>query len=272
MQVLLKSFRKLGKYMIYDTDIAKEIFNINNKNDIKPNDIQHEEKNGVNIFRAICANADLSMSKYTTLDFPHFSNINQKSSSYIKLLADEIKTLIPKAGTVLVVGIGNPYLVADALGPKTLTGLFVTGHLTPQNKKELDLRDVFAFPTGVEHSTGINTNKLLKSVVDLIKPCCVICIDSLCTSESKRLGVTVQVSDKGLCSIGKTAINKELLGVDVIGIGVPTVMRLKQDPSLSITPKDIDVIIKRASALLALGLNCALQPALTLQEICLLTS
>ncbi|MEG2054621.1 MAG: GPR endopeptidase, partial [Oscillospiraceae bacterium] len=161
---------------------------------------------------------------------------------------------------------------ADSLGPKALTGLFVTGHLPQATINELSLRRLYAFSCGVQAASGINTNELLQQMVQLIKPTCVICIDSLCAKSATRLGNCVQISTNGLCSLGKEPINMELLGVPVIGLGVPTVMRLAEDPTLSITPKDINIIIKRASSLLALGINCAVQKSLSLQEICLLTS
>jgi spore protease len=82
-------------------------------------------------------------------------------------------------------------------------------------------------------------------------------------------------------------IDKEYLGVPVIAIGVPTVVDavslaselsgvsaeefnndiLSQGESLIVAPKDIDLMVKNASYLLALAINCALQPSLTPYEL-----
>ncbi|MBO5897308.1 MAG: GPR endopeptidase, partial [Clostridia bacterium] len=77
------------------------------------------------------------------------------------------------------------------------------------------------------------------------------------------------------------------LGIPVIAIGVPTVVdalclateltgvehgRFSDESrgkgeGLVVAPKDIDLLVKNASYLLAMAINCALQPTLTPQEL-----
>ena len=54
---------------------------------------------------------------------------------------------------------------------------------------------------------------------------------------------------------GSTAVN-----IPVISIGVPTVIRFEEDDNLFVTPREIDAIVKRASSLIAMGVNCAIHP------------
>ena len=86
-------------------------------------------------------------------------------------------------------------------------------------------------------------------------------------------------------------INRDFLGVPVIAVGVPTVVDgitvaldvleaggvdldeekrrsiLQSEKGMMVTPKEIDLVIKRASGLVALSVNRALQPSLTAEEI-----
>ena len=77
--------------------------------------------------------------------------------------------------------------------------------------------------------TGMETMELLKGIVKEIQPACVIAVDALAARSTNRLITTVQLTDTGICpgaGIGnnRQALNKESLGVDVIAIGVPTVV------------------------------------------------
>ena len=71
-------------------------------------------------------------------------------------------------------------------------------------------------------------------------------------------------------------LTQQTLGVPVVAVGVPTVMEadtmLGAKRSLVVTPKDIDAIIRRGATLLALAINKALQPALSVGELTFLTS
>ena len=55
-------------------------------------------------------------------------------------------------------------------------------------------------------------------------------------------------------------IDEKFLGIPVVSIGVPTVISLDNEGDMFVTPKDIDVIVKRAASLIAMGINCAIQP------------
>ena len=90
-------------------------------------------------------------------------------------------------------------------------------------------------------------------------------IDALASSDLSSLGRTVQLSDTGIspgAGVGnyRKRIDKTTLGVPVVSIGVPTVTDFQYNESMIVTPKDIDMIISRASSFLSLAINCAIQP------------
>ena len=128
----------------------------------------------------------------------------------------------------------------------------------------------------MEGNTGLATAELLQSVVRRLEPAAVVCVDSLCTSDVRRLGCSVQLSTAGLSPHTAPPLTQQTLGVPVVAVGVPTVMEadtmLGAKRSLVVTPKDIDAIIRRGATLLALAINKALQPALSVGELTFLTS
>lgn len=217
--------------------------------------------------------------KYITLDMPQFAVIDDRNEAYVWAIASQLRALLPRDGLVLVAGVGNRAVTADALGPETADRVFVTRHLCEQaetDSTEIKLRPVAAFSPGVEGSTGLATSELLQSVVLRLSPAAVVCVDSLCTSDARRLGCSVQLSTAGLSPRSALPLTQETLGVPVVAVGVPTVMESSVSPEpdrpLVVTPKDIDAIIRRGATLLALAINKALQPALSVGELTFLTS
>ena len=69
-----------------------------------------------------------------------------------ELTAGEIRRMLPREGAVLVVGLGNRYMTADALGSRTAEGVYVTRHLKAQERRTL--RPVSAMAPGVLGITG----------------------------------------------------------------------------------------------------------------------
>ena len=225
--------------------------------------------------------------KYYTVDVPEFSHETELLDGRLKALTEVITDMLPKGEkSVLVVGIGNDNITPDALGPLCAEQIFSTRHLKSEFSNELRLprfNPVASISTGVLGQTGIETAEYIKGIVDLIKPKTVIAIDALASRKLSRLGKTVQLSDTGIspgAGVGnnRARIDENTLGVPVIAIGIPTVVDgktlvydlieddsnmdniSKEAEAVMVTPRDIDMIIKRASRLLALSINCALQP------------
>lgn len=217
-------------------------------------------------------------------------------SSLRRLLSAELCKLLPDHGTILVAGLGNESITPDALGPRAARRLFATRHINGEIARVTgfhDLRPVAALCPGVLGQTGIETAEILESVVRGIAPSAVIVIDALSSRRLSRLGTTVQLTDTGLSpgsGVGnkRAEISLRTLGVPVIAIGVPTVVdgatliadwldsygidpraepRFDRESFMMVTPKEVDLLIDRAAEVVAMGINCALQPTLDEQEL-----
>lgn len=177
------------------------------------------------------------MGSYTTIEMPaRFYGQQTIYEEMCQICAKELKKLIDpllknKDASVLVVGLGNWNITADALGPKVIKSLMITRHLKEYMPEEIDegIRPVCAIAPGVLGITGIETGEIAKGLVQRIKPDLVIAIDALCSRKVERINTTIQFSDTGITpgeGVGnkRQSLNQETLGVPVIAIGVPTVV------------------------------------------------
>lgn len=175
-----------------------------------------------------------SMGSYITLDIPMIReksrDLYEKSS---RMLARELEGLIHlnKNDTVLIVGLGNWNVTADALGPKVAQYVLVTRHIYEYLPKEVDEteRPVCAVSPGVLGITGIETGHIVKGIVDNVKPALVIAVDALASRSMNRVNASIQLANTGIApgsGVGnkRTALTKETLGIPVIAIGIPTVV------------------------------------------------
>ena len=240
---------------------------------------------------------DKGIGRYITLEMNAFAHEAPVSDGRLQALKDSIKKLLPEGnGTVLVAGVGNMSITSDALGPMTASMIFATRHIDDDVREyagfKEKLRPVCAVSTGVLGQTGIESGEYIKSICEAVKPDFIITIDALAAGSLSRLGTTVQMADTGIApgsGIGnaRKRIDEDFLGVPVIAIGVPTVVdavslaceisgsdinqinrkQINNGAGLIVAPKDIDLMVKNASYLLALAINCALQPTLSVKEL-----
>lgn len=243
--------------------------------------------------------------RYITMEVGSFMKNADLFSEKLDAVRDEIATLIPKEGTVLVVGLGNEKITPDALGPKCISLILATRHISKEFAKSIgfeNLRSVAAAVPGVLGTTGIETAESIEGIVQKIRPSAVIVIDALAARSAERLGTTIQITDTGVSpgsGVGnkRSRIDKNSMGVPVIAIGVPTVvdaatmaadilgeagMSEKEIEALlekghnkelmMVTPKEIDNVIDRAASLVAMGINTALQPDIPKEDILAIVS
>lgn len=172
--------------------------------------------------------------KYITLesDLIKFDD-DESRNTVINYLKDELIDIFGKDKNkkTLVIGLGNENIISDALGPRTVSKTLVTRHIFKNYNKDYDddFTEVSALSPGVMGTTGIETVEIVKSIVDKIKPDRVVAIDSLASRKMERVNTTIQISTGGIAPGGgvgnkRKALNKDYLGVDVIAIGVPTVV------------------------------------------------
>ncbi|MBR3152393.1 MAG: GPR endopeptidase [Clostridia bacterium] len=173
---------------------------------------------------------------YITIDVKKMRNISDEEKEKIaETVTEELKGLIDKhidkKSEILVVGLGNLYSTPDSLGPKVMQEIDVTRHIfkyLPQYVGKDD-REVSAISPGVLGTTGIETQEILKGIVDNVKPKLLIVIDSLASKSIERISSTVQIADTGIvpgAGVGNTRkeLSERTLGVPVISMGIPTVV------------------------------------------------
>ena len=172
--------------------------------------------------------------KYITLesDLMKFDDDDSREK-VINYLKDELIEIFgtDQSKKTLIIGLGNWNITSDALWPRAVSKTLVTRHIFKNYNKDYDddFSEVAALSPGVMGITGIETVEIVKSIVDKIKPDRVVAIDALASRKMDRVNSTIQISTGGIAPGGgvgnkRKALDKSYLGVDVIAIGVPTVV------------------------------------------------
>ena len=133
---------------------------------------------------------------------------------------------------VLAVGLGNPSVTPDALGPGVLGNLRVNRKLgaVAGPVSEMDEPVILSgIVPGVMAQTGMETAEIVGGILHETEPDLIIAIDALAARSIRRLGTTVQLTDTGIqpgSGVGnhRHSLTLESLGIPVLAIGVPTVV------------------------------------------------
>ena len=284
------------KFTNFRTDLALEMRESLEDENISGIETEFFESSGASITKIKVLNEDGArrlgkpVGTYITAEIPKLTKFCADENRLVDILSKELLSLLPPQGTVLTVGLGNESITPDALGPLSCEMILATRHIDGELSRSAGLgtlRPSAVFSTGVMGQTGVETAEVIKGLTELISPSAVIVIDALAARRLSRLGRTVQMSDTGIVpgsGVGnrRSAINREILGVPVISIGVPTVVDAltlaqelsgteieKSDESrnMIITPREIDLVISRAARLVAMTVNKALQPHISTDEM-----
>ncbi|MDE5974577.1 MAG: GPR endopeptidase [Eubacterium sp.] len=265
------------------TDLAVESYESVNKTAID-GVIVKEDKN-ITTVEVINDNGAQVLGKpigtYITYSLPSFLSDIDLFDGRLQDLSSVLNSLLPEdMSSVLVAGVGNLDITADALGPKVNDYVIATRHLMQgENKNEIfkDFFNVSNIPTGVLGDTGIESAELVGGIVSTIKPSCVIVVDALAATSKDRLGSTVQMSNTGISpgsGVGnhRYEISEKTLGIPVISMGIPTVLSTAllddcSDGSMFVTPREIDRIIEQGSKLIGMSINTCLHKNLSPQDL-----
>ncbi len=189
---------------------------------------------------------------YITVDLKGLKTATEEEiEKASNVVTKELRALIEKhigsQDSILVVGLGNEQVTPDALGPKVATQIDVTRHILNYMPEVLEsgTREVSAVSPGVLGTTGIETQEILKGIVDHVKPKLVIVIDALASKSIERISSTVQIADTGIvpgAGVGNTRkeLSEQSLGVPVVAVGIPTVVDLA-----TITDDCLDLFITK---------------------------
>ncbi|MDF2950688.1 MAG: hypothetical protein K0S18_271 [Anaerocolumna sp.] len=179
------------------------------------------------------------MGTYITIEAPNLKDSDESYHEPITLeIAKYIKKLVgnTEGKEVLIAGLGNKDVTPDALGPQVVDNLFVTRHLIREFGSEFQERhhmgNMSAISPGVMGQTGMEASEVLRGIIQETKPKLVVVIDALAARSIHRLNTTIQITNTGISpgsGVGnnRKALNKESLGVDVIALGIPTVVDAK---------------------------------------------
>ena len=191
--------------------------------------------------------------KYVTITYKDITD-SDNYKNVLSVFKDELSKVlnylkIKEDDSCLVIGLGNSNIMSDALGSKTIQNVIVTRHLYLLNDVDKKYRNTSILEPNVIGITGIDSFEIIKNIVNEIKPNFIIAIDSLCAMDIRRLNKTIQITTSGITpgsGIGneKCELSIDTLGVNVIAIGVPTVVY-----SEVIVSDTINYIIKKISYL-----------------------
>lgn len=266
------------------------------------------DENNIHVTRVMIEskNAAKAMGKpigvYITIEAPQMLEPDEDYHREISLcLSKELVSMLPQKEegiSVLVVGLGNREVTADALGPRVLDNLMITRHIVRTYGKaayESDcINEISSIEPGVMARTGMETAEIVKGVVEETEPDVLIVVDALAARSTRRLNRTIQITNTGIqpgSGVGnhRNALTEESLGLPVIAIGVPTVVdaativgdalekivdskkalddwkgmeryrvAFAELNNMYMTGKDIDAMVKRVSYTLSEGINIAL--------------
>lgn len=237
---------------------------------------------------------------YWTLTHPRLPTLAPEERMTIaREISQTLRLMLPPAGSVLVLGLGNRHMTADALGDRVVSGVLVTRHM-----QDSRLRSVCAVAPGVLGITGVETAELALGLTQRIRPSAVLVVDALAAMETHHICTTVQLTDTGISpgsGVGnhRQGINAQWLQVPVIAMGIPMVVYastivkdalrgiLARESSREeaetiaekladgvlgdfvVTPRSIDELVQGLADMLALAINAALQPDMPMEELSL---
>ncbi len=200
------------------------------------------------------------------------------------ILTGQLQFFLNGKKSVFVVGLGNRNITPDMLGPSVADKIVATRHIFGKMEKILgyeNLKIVSVISPGVLGQTGIETTEIVKSISNFIKPDLLLVVDALAARGFERLGSTIQITDTGISPGSgvenkRKELSKDVLGVPVLVVGVPTVVdmydmakgeEIYNKSLMLMTPKNIDLVVKRSSVIISDSINKALFPQISEKEL-----
>ena len=242
------------------TDLALESYE-NQQKTVLPG-VKVREQDGISVVEVLDARGEKALGKpvgkYITYRVSPMAQETQLFDGRLERIADLLRGLLPDHPTgVLVAGVGNTAITADALGPETNRYVLATRHIAGELRRALGpLTDVSTVTTGVLGNTGMESAEVVAGM------------DALAASSADRLGTTVQLSNAGIApgsGVGnhRREISARVLGVPVVALGIPTVVSSRvlggTAEEMYVTPREIDQLINRGAKLLGMSINVCLQ-------------
>ncbi|MBQ7934488.1 MAG: GPR endopeptidase [Lachnospiraceae bacterium] len=201
------------------------------------------------------------MGSYVTIEAPTMAEPDEDFHQEIsECLKAELRNMLPRGEkelSILIVGLGNRAVTADALGPLVLDNLYINRHLVKEygkaaltmgqgkvwpkecgedggervmeqeqqeGRQEVSrgeiLHLVSSLEPGVMAKTGMETAEIIKGVIQETCPDCVIAIDALAARSIKRLSRTVQIASTGIWPGSGVGNHRHALTEETLGVPV----------------------------------------------------
>lgn len=252
-------------------------------NDIKVDNIdkkKYKRVERITVNKNNCYKYNKAKGEYISIFFDDITDRKMKDE-VVKITSCEIKRLLKRKKllkkSVLVVGLGNDFSTPDSLGPKVVKNIINTRHISLISDLDDNYSVVSKIIPGVFANTGIESFDIVKSLVKSINPEYIIVIDALSSTSLNKVNKIIQITDSGIdpgSGVGnyRKEISKKTLGIDVISIGVPTVVSLHtiikdildeydldsvldDKENYFVTPKEIDFVIEQLSFVISKSIN-----------------
>ena len=189
----------------------------------------------------VCRSAEEDGGRFTTISCGSVTLRGEGELREIsRLVAEEMERMasemlgrsLDASCRILAVGLGNPDMTPDAIGPGTLRRMTVTRHLRefdPSLYEGLGCCELAALSPGVLGQTGVESGELVRAAAGLTSPHLIVAVDALAARSCERLSSTIQLSSRGIspgAGIGnrRMGLREETVGCPVLGVGVPTVV------------------------------------------------
>lgn len=221
---------------------------------------ENEDENGIKVSKITL---DAKTAKAIEKNKGRYITITYKKENAGKIVEELINTIvksiedlqeylkIPKKKKVLFVGLGNKDVTSDKFGYLTIEKIEIA------NKNHKIYKDTLGI-------TNINSVEFTRALSELLDPELVVVFDSLKAEHITRLGNTIQLSTGGLypgsaLSQKKCELSKKTIKANVICIGIPTIINMKditeENPDLLVSSKDIDKVVDNMSSLISIAIN-----------------
>lgn len=221
---------------------------------------ENEDENGIKVSKITL---DAKTAKAIEKNKGRYITITYKKDNAGKIVEELINTIvksiedlqeylkIPKKKKVLFVGLGNKDVTSDKFGYLTIEKIEIA------NKNHKIYKDTLGI-------TNINSVEFTRALSELLDPELVVVFDSLKAEHITRLGNTIQLSTGGLypgsaLSQKKCELSKKTIKANVICIGIPTIINMKditeENPDLLVSSKDIDKVVDNMSSLISIAIN-----------------
>ena len=226
------------------TDLALEARESVNEEESKLRGVSVDEHYDIRITKVTIdtKNAEKTLGKpmgvYVTMEAPAMVEPDDDYHREIsEALAEELLKMMPGEAeelSVLIVGLGNREVTADALGPQVVDNLLITRHVVraygkaAYNCTRMNLVSSIE-PVCTSANDFIRQAEIISGVVKETQPDVLIVVDALAARSTRRLNRTIQITNTGIqpgSGVGnhRNALTEETLGVPVIAIGIPTVV------------------------------------------------